>query len=187
MSLAHEHQPETFPLDHQEPQQLLVDIGLDTPPLARPSPRNPSVAMTVIPEAPGRFRRCCPFCNEPVVWRYFGRIEEDDAIDLKTERPYCQEHGPLSLWRVIDFGFALGPAIVSIAKVHDLPLVHGRARILPRFLGHPILARRARPASSRWKHAKPRHAHPRALITIDLASLAGRARSRAMRRLLSAA
>ena len=138
-----------------------------------------------------RFRRCCPYCFQPVKWNYYGDVALEDGwpyIDLKTERPACDEHGALPLWLVIDTQYPvtvdrtvpafLKSAIVAIATIDDLPCVVRDgvelARILPRFLWEPILVDDARRMRARWKLTAETRRRARTqptLCQIDLAAL----------------
>lgn len=142
-------------------------------------------------EEPGRYMRCCPYCNVPVVWRYFGK-----GGDPKNERAFCVEHGPLSLWRVIDFDYPLGPAIIAEATTFDPPLVpedvygppwegNARARVLPRFLRTPLLVALSKPASVRWKRTRTKRLsglRQKNLLAIDLSTLSARTKKRVIAR-----
>ena len=137
-------------------------------------------------EEEGRYRRCCPYCNEPLTWRYFGPTVEDPKI----ERPYCRTHGPLRLWRVIRDGvwiealvmredppYAERPVTLDVSweepapyafegqeltlkktVTRSVPAVRLMPRVLPRFLRAPLHVADVQPASPRWKNV-PKQFH----------------------------
>lgn len=102
--------------------------------------------MTILPEPGGRFRRVCPYCHCPLAWRLFGGAPGTGPEDAPVERPFCWLHGPLVLWRVVDYHHAGGrPAIVCVAHLSE--------EIGGRLLPNPIPVQLAHPASARWKRA----------------------------------
>ena len=124
-----------------------------------PLGRLPLMRTRTEPEPPARFMRVCPYCHRPLAWMLFGR-------DAAVERPRCPAHGPLRLWRVVDWLFATGPAIVSVGHVSE--------DVCGRMLATPLPLRGSRRASARWKLATRtfRDSTQPHLLSIDLAHLA---------------
>jgi hypothetical protein len=99
--------------------------------------------------------RICPYCAAPLRWRCFGH---DDAV----ERPWCEAHGPLSIWRVVDWK---REEVVSIAHLSEDVGAH--------YLATPLPIESWRPACARWQIAKRRFLRRSpTLLSIDLAHLA---------------
>ena len=106
------------------------------------------------PEPLGRFQRVCPYCCKPLDWRLFG---PDDAV----ERPFCDEHGPLKMWRVVDWR---RQGVVAAAHLSE--------EVGSRLLETPLPLFLWRQACGRWKVAtRSFRSRPPMLLSIDLAHL----------------